>query len=86
VTSPSGFNQLVTLVRVTLAGNGTPRTAIYQISAPGGSWDTVDGGTYTVALEANQVFDSAGNPVGAGSLGSFLIKLDYTIYLPLVLR
>jgi hypothetical protein len=86
VTGPGGFNQLATLVSVMPAGTGTSRTAIYQITAPGGSWDVVDEGTYTIAVEANQVFDSVGNPVAATSLGSFLVKLNYAIYLPLVLR
>jgi hypothetical protein len=84
VSGPGGFNQLAILVGMTTAGNA--RTAIYQITAPGGSWDSADGGTYTVALEADQVFDSAGNSVGAGSLGSFLVRLNYTIYLPLLQR
>jgi hypothetical protein len=85
VTGPGGFNQLATLVSATPAGNGTPRTATYQITAPGGAWDSVDEGSYTIAIEANQVFDSAGNPVGATSLGGFLVSLKYTTYLPLVL-
>jgi hypothetical protein len=86
VTGPGGFNQLAALVGVTPAGSGTPRTATYQITAPGGVWDTTDGGTYTVAVEANQIFDSVGNPMGATSLGSFLAGLNYTTYLPLALR
>jgi hypothetical protein len=86
VTGPGGFDQRATLVSVTPAGNGTPRTATYQITAPGGAWDSLDRGTYTVAVEANQIFDSVGNPVGAASLGSFLVSLNYTAYLPLVLR
>ena len=43
------------------------------------------GGT-TVAIEPYQVIDTAGNPVGAASHGSFLAGLNYTAYLPLVLR
>jgi hypothetical protein len=86
VTGPGGFNQLATLVGVTPAGSGTPRTATYQITAPGGAWDSADGGTYTIALEANQVFDSVGNPINASVLGSFLAGLNYTTYLPLALR
>ena len=86
VTGPGGFNQLATLVSVTPAGNGSPRTATYQIIPPGGAWNSADNGTYTIALEANQVFDTDGNPVGAISLGSFLASLNNTIYVPLVLR
>jgi CSLREA domain-containing protein len=86
VTGPGGFSQLATLVSVTPAGDGTPRTATYQITAPGGAWDSADSGAYTIAQEANQVFDSAGNAVGATSLGSFLVSLNYSVYLPLVVR
>ena len=66
------------------AGNGAIRTATYQITAPGGAWDTADSGTYTIAVEANQIFDNAGNSVDATSVGSFLVSLKYTTYLPLV--
>jgi hypothetical protein len=83
VSGPGGFNQLATLVSVTPADNGTPRTATYQITAPGGAWESMDRGAYTIAVEANQIFDSAGNPAGAISLGSFLVSLN-SIYLPLV--
>ncbi len=69
VTGPGGFNQLATLVGVTPAGSGTPRTATYQIMAPGGAWDSADGGTYIIALEANQVFDTVGNPINASCTG-----------------
>jgi hypothetical protein len=86
VTGPGGFDQRATLVGVTPAGNGASRTATYQITASGGAWDTTDNGTYTIGLEANQVIDTAGNPVGAASLGSFLVSLNYTTYVPLVLR
>jgi hypothetical protein len=86
VSGPGGFNQLATLVSVTPAGNGAPRTATYQITAPGGAWDMADGGTYSITVQANQVFDTAGNAVAATSLGSFKVSLNYTIYLPLVVR
>jgi hypothetical protein len=51
-----------------------------------GAWDIGDNGMYTLALEANQVIDTAGNPLGATTLGSFRVRLNYTIYLPLVPR
>jgi hypothetical protein len=89
VTGPGGFNQPATLVSVTPATTGTPRTATYQISAPGGAWDNADNGIYTVALQANQVGDTAGNPVAAGTLGTFSVDVSVTrrtIYLPLILR
>ena len=41
VSGPGGLTQLARLISVTPAGNGTPRTATYQITAPGGAWDSV---------------------------------------------
>jgi hypothetical protein len=87
VTGPNGFSQLATLVGVTPAGNGTPRTATYQISAPGGAWDMADNGTYTVTMLASQVRDTAGNTVAASTLGSFTVNISvtrHTVFLPLI--
>jgi hypothetical protein len=86
VSGPGGFDQFATLVSVTPVGSGTPRTATYQIAAPGGSWDTADGGSYTIAVVANQIFDSAGNSVAATTLGNFQVSPSYTVALPLVVR
>ncbi|NLF73821.1 MAG: hypothetical protein GX575_32830, partial [Candidatus Anammoximicrobium sp.] len=61
VTGPNSFTQNATFVSVTPSGNGTPRTATYQITPPGGNWDDADNGTYTSTLNADQVFDTAGN-------------------------
>lgn len=41
--------------------------ATYRVAPPGGSWDQGDNGSYSVQLNANQVFDLAGNPVPAAS-------------------
>ncbi|MBD2461557.1 hypothetical protein H6G89_10900 [Oscillatoria sp. FACHB-1407] len=71
VTGPGGFNQLATFVGVSPTGDGTPRTVTYSITAPGGSWDTADLGTYTVSLEPNQVSDTSNNFAVAGTLGTF---------------
>lgn len=78
VTGPNGFNQLASLVSINTSGNGTPRTATYRITAPGGSWDTADNGTYTLALQANQVNDTSNNFATANTLGTFLVDIDTT--------
>lgn len=75
VTGPNSFNQLASLVSVNSGGNGTPRTATYRVAAPGGVWDTVDNGTYTLALQSSQVSDTSGNFVASGPLGSFVVNL-----------
>ncbi len=76
VTGPNGFNQLASLVGVNTTGNGTPRTATYRLTGPGGSWDAADNGTYTLALEANQVSDTSNNFAAASTLGTFLMASD----------
>jgi glucose/arabinose dehydrogenase len=71
VTGSNGFNQLATLVSVDNNTNGTPRTATYSVNAPGGVWDISDVGSYTIALEANQIRDTDGNFTSGSNLGQF---------------
>ena len=76
VTGPGSFRQNATFVSVTPSGNGTPRTATYQITPPGGDWDEADSGTYTIGLNGNQVFDTAGNAAAANaSLAAFTVDI-----------
>jgi hypothetical protein len=86
VTGPGGFDQPATFAGVTPAGDGTPRTATYHVTPPGGTWDDADHGAYTVALEADQVRDTAGNAAAAGTLGTFKVGTSYPVFLPLVVR
>ena len=76
VVGPNGFSQYAQFVNADTATNGTPRTATYRITAPGGTWDAADNGAYTVNLRAGQVSDTAGNWVPAGTLGSFAVNLS----------
>jgi len=75
VTGPNAFSQLAALVSVSALADGTPRTATYRITAPGGAWDASDNGTYTVSLQAGQVSDTAGNYAAAGTLGTFGVSV-----------
>lgn len=75
ITGPGGFNAPASFSMVNLNNNGTPRTATYSITPPGGSWDSTDNGAYSVMLQSNQVTDAAGNPVAAGLLGTFQADL-----------
>jgi len=75
VTGPNGFSQLATRVNITDGSNGTPRTVTYRVSAPGGTWNAVDNGVYNIALQGNQVRDSAGNFAAASNLSSFLVNI-----------
>ena len=56
VTGPNGFDVLATFVSVDVNSNGTPRTATYEIAAPGNVFDFPDNGQYTISIEANQLF------------------------------
>jgi hypothetical protein len=61
VTGPRGvYNVLARFVAVDTASNGTPRTAAYRITPPGGNWDASDNGVYTVSLRPGQVTDING--------------------------
>ena len=76
VSGPNGYSQLATRVSVNDTSNGTPRTVIYRITAPGGgTWDGADNGSYSIALQANQVSDVNGNFATAATLGSFLANI-----------
>jgi lysophospholipase L1-like esterase len=78
VTGPNGFSQLATLVTVDSNSNGTPRIATYRITAPGGTWDGPDAGTYTVAIEPNQVTDLLGNITPGSNIGTFGVTIENT--------
>jgi hypothetical protein len=74
VTGPGGFNVAATFV--SYSGGGGSVNATYSIIPPGGSWDAADNGTYTVVMQANQVFDGLGNPVHSGNIGSFQVTVS----------
>lgn len=71
VVGPNGYSQIGTLVGVDKTGDGTPRTATYSITAPGGTWDSVDNGTYSVSVLSNGIKDIVGVFAPSQSLGSF---------------
>jgi hypothetical protein len=75
VTGPSGFSATPAFVSANPAGNGTPRTATYTFTPPGGSWDLADNGNYSIVMQANQVADTAGSFVAAGAIGSFAVAI-----------
>jgi parallel beta-helix repeat protein len=78
VTGPNTYNQLATFISANPPVNGTPVVATYRINAPGGSFDASDFGTYTVAVEPNQVANTNSGFVPAGSLGTFQVLIPTT--------
>ena len=74
VTGPKSFSQFASLISVTSAPTiGANRVATYRIVPPGGSWDYLDDGTYTISLQPNQVKDSSNNFAAATTAGTFTV-------------
>lgn len=65
VTGPNGFSVLAGLNSFTPTGNGPSIVATYKFTPPGGSWNSADNGTYTIALQGSQVTDTANNAANA---------------------
>jgi len=76
VHGPNGFSQFAVLLQVDSAGNGSPRTATYRLTPPGGNWDATDAGIYTVELKGWQVGDTTGNYAVQQTLGNFSVALS----------
>ena len=75
VSGPGGFSQAATLVSANNNSDGSPRTATYRITPPGGSWDSSNNGSYAITLNNNQVSDTLGNAATGTSLGSFSVSI-----------
>jgi hypothetical protein len=69
VTGSNGFSATATLL------SSTSTSGIYSIDAPQQFWKSSDNATYTIALQANQVSDTANNFAAAVALGTFDINI-----------
>ena len=76
VTAPDGTVVPVTLTGININSIGSPRTAIYSIAAPGGTWDAADNGDYTVAIKPGAVSDTNGNKTIAKELGKLAVNVS----------
>jgi hypothetical protein len=79
VTGPGGFNSLATFVSIDDPTDGAARTATYSITPPGGTWDPLDVGTYTVSVLAGQVANTDGNFVAADTIGTIAARPPYVV-------
>lgn len=80
VNGPGGFTGAAKFLGVDFLNNGSPRTATYEISPPGGVWDYSDNGTYMITQAANQVFDGdvPANAAPPVVLGQFVASMPAT--------
>ena len=51
----------------------------YLLTAPGGTWDASDNGTYAILVVNNQVTDTSGNGIDAEPIGTFSVDLPSTL-------
>jgi hypothetical protein len=77
VTGPKGYSQVAALGlgSVFPPGDGTPLSATYRITPPGGTWDVADNGIYTVTLIGSKVAGTSGNLAAGRTLGTFTVKI-----------
>ncbi|BCX47559.1 T9SSC-terminal target domain-containing protein [Haloferula helveola] len=78
VTGPAGpLNPLtISSVGTDLTGNGSPLGATYTIDAPGGTWEAVDNGVYTITLQEGAVEDTLANTTPEAVLGNFSVNIS----------
>jgi fibronectin-binding autotransporter adhesin len=76
--SGGNYGSPVAPTSVTFSGGPMTVTALYHFTPPGGSWDFLDGGMYTLNMVANQVKNSGGASVLPGSLGTFTVNISHT--------
>lgn len=79
VTMPGNVVTLANFLGTDVSGNGSPRTATYQISPPSGSWSADDDGVYTLSIASGQVRDVVGNVDAPHVLGSFNVAIGIPV-------
>lgn len=77
VTGAAGFGQAASFLSIQ-SQTATTADVVYRVTAPGGSLDTSDEGNYAINVVADQVSDSTGNTVAAGSAGTFALNVSGT--------
>jgi len=80
VTGPAGFTAAASLIALDATTPGSPRTATYAFTPPGGMWDPDDNGGYTIALNPDSVYDDGGSAAPAGTLGAFNVAITPFVY------
>ena len=75
VGGPNNVTLTATLVSINSNTNGSPRSAVYQITPPGGEWDINDSGDYVINILADQVKNTDGVAVHADTIGGFRVSI-----------
>ncbi len=76
VTSPvNNFSQNMQLVRARAIPRRNAVQATYRLTPPGGTWDHLENGVYTVTLQPNAVTATNGTATQAGTITKFLVQV-----------
>jgi hypothetical protein len=75
IFGPGGLSVQATLVSINPGVNGSPITAVYSMAAPGGEWNALDNGSYTVVVNSNTVGDILGQKMAQSVLGAFEVSI-----------
>lgn len=76
ITGPNGVGITATFYDVSDYADGPSRTATYWFAPPGGAWDYLDNGQYSVQLQSGSVQDTLLNAVPAAQLlGDFTVAI-----------
>lgn len=75
VVGPNGFDVSAKFVAIDTPGDGSPRTVTYELTPPGGTWDSGDNGLYSVMMQPAAVSDTATTAVPAGAVGSLRVAI-----------
>lgn len=71
----TGYSATATLASLDDPLNGPQRNAVYTIIPPGGTWDSADNGSYTIALLGGHVRDVNGNYAAGAVIGGFTVNV-----------
>ena len=76
VTSPvNNFSQNMQLIRAKAIPRRNAVQATYRLTPPGGTWDHLENGVYTVLLQANAITATNGTTTQAGTITNFLVQV-----------
>lgn len=79
IKAPNG--SFLTILSATPSGSGNSVQVTYQFAIPGGGWDPVDNGTYTVTVVGGKVFDldTPARSVPTTVVGFFKVRVAGTL-------
>jgi len=78
VYGPRKFKQTASVVSLNPSSSAPSIRVLYRIVAPGGKWNGLDNGKYSLYLAPRQVRDNSGNAAAKLVIGKFLVQIGKT--------